>query len=358
MKISVVLLIVAAMSVAGIISCSKTTTGPGTPASGATLNVLLISAGDAPDVNSSNIEAVWQNATALTVNASKIGTDTAGVARSFPISIKSLVSGTDIYFMVQYADPTEDYLKMPLKFNGGDAADPARWQKQSVYDDGVSFAFEQVPGKSGNLTFTSNGCAMLCHTPTTPNGPGMYSDDSGQYDVWYWHSGKSNGCGYADDDISEGNPVYQLLSDDASVENYQNNADDFTGGSIPAKIAGGNNQQLDKRYFVEFETGQAFTGKEKNPATGSPWAAGDRVPGYTIANPTPSNDYFDVQARGYWSNGMWTVKFHRKLNTGVDHLDTQFAHGKSYLFSVAVHDATPPDVHYGDANSSFTLAIP
>jgi hypothetical protein len=51
----------------------------------------------------------------------------------------------------------------------------------------------------------------------------------------------------------------------------------------------------------------------------------------------PSGPVADVQAKGEWANGKWTVEFKRKLNTG--HKDqTVFAVGKSVAFAVATFD--------------------
>jgi hypothetical protein len=115
---------------------------------------------------------------------------------------------------------------------------------------------------------------------------------------------------------------------------------------------------LDMSRYLATETAQNFDGTKNNPSTGAKWAVGDRVPGFTIGNPTPGNDYFDVQARGYYSGGKWTVKFARVLTPQANHLDITLKSGSTYRFSFAVHDATPPDNHYGVANQAFTLQIP
>src|SRR6185369_3436068 len=102
-------------------------------------------------------------------------------------------------------------LTQPLLFKGGDPQDPLNWTREtSMYDDGVSLIFEMTQGTNGAKTFSSDGCAMLCHASEKDFGggliapPGMYSESIGRYDLWYWHAGKSNGCEYADDEISIG----------------------------------------------------------------------------------------------------------------------------------------------------------
>ncbi len=318
--------------------------------------------GDLPSVNTATVESIWQNATSLTFTASKIGANFSGSDRTFTVDVKSIVSDNDIYFLVQYDDPTEDYLRTPLAFLGGDPTDPTRWTKLNAYDDGVSMIFEMTPGTSGAMTFAANGCAMLCHTSATAvANAGMYSEDTGKYDLWYWHSGKSNGSGVADDDAVLGVPNFGILTDDNNAENYQNNIlDGPTSGYTPYKIAGGNNRNLSKSDFIASETAVIFANNSTiNPATGAAWKSGDRVPGYTIANPTPtSSDFFDVQSKGYWANGKWTVKFHRKLITNNSGSDLVLVSAHQYLFSLAIHDNNSPNNHYGASQKAFKLIIP
>ena len=135
----------------------------------------------------------------------------------------------------------------------------------------------------------------------------------------------------------------------------------ITRGYVPSLVAGGTNRNLDTKYFIAEESALSFAnGVSNNPATSKPWAVDAVVPSFTLAKPyDPSNDYFDVHAKGYYANGTWTVKFQRKLNTGVsNNLDTQFASGNEYLFSFAIHNNNAPGNHYGVANKSFKLKLP
>jgi hypothetical protein len=341
-----------------LISCSAKSNPSNSTPTADTSTVLsafkLASDNDAPDYTSQAVESIWASATPFIVTASAIGDNFTG--NSFPVTIKSVVSSQNIYFLVQYDDAEADYLEQPLKFKGGDPNTPANWVRDSSsHEDGVSMFFELLPGISGTKTFTADGCSMLCHSASTTNGTGMYSENGGRYDLWFWHAGKGNGCGLADDEMSIGDPVYAIQKDDDNAETFKNNvlsSPDF----LPYLVPGGNNRNLDKHLFVAEETAVPFS--TINPATGAAWAAGDKVPGSTVALPIGTNDYYDVKAMGFWANGKWTVKFQRKLNTGIYNLDTQFASGNQYLFSFAVHNNNAPGDHYGVANKSFKLKIP
>ncbi|MDP4221118.1 MAG: ethylbenzene dehydrogenase-related protein [Bacteroidota bacterium] len=340
-------------------SCSSKD-NPSTADTGSTLQSFkLANDGDAPNYDSPTTEAIWDSATPLVLTAAPIGDGFTG--NSFPVTIRSVVSSQNIYFLVQYDDANENYLQQPLHFQGGDPHDGANWTiDKTTYEDGVSLIFESVAGTSGAKTFPTDGCAMLCHTTPSSNwDKGMFSESIGRYDLWHWHAGKGNASGYADDKVSVGNPNFAIQKDDDNAEIYHYNVIDDSPGYEPYLVAGGANKSLDKRYFIAEESAQTFAkGVSTNPSTGAPWATGDIVPSFSIAVPTaPSNDYFDVRAKGYYSGGKWTVKFQRKLGTTSVN-DVQFASGNQYLFSFAIHNNTAPEDHFGVANKSFKLMIP
>jgi hypothetical protein len=59
---------------------------------------------------------------------------------------------------------------------------------------------------------------------------------------------------------------------------------------------------------------------------------------------TPTGSSADVQAKGDWANGKWTVEFKRKLNTGHKD-DTVLAAGKSLGIAVATFDKAEKGDH-------------
>ena len=68
----------------------------------------------------------------------------------------------------------------------------------------------------------------------------------------------------------------------------------------------------------------------------------DMMPQYPTQKPTGSAA--DVQAKGDWANGKWTVEFKRKLNTGNKD-DTAFVIGKSFGMAVATFDKAEKGDH-------------
>jgi hypothetical protein len=54
----------------------------------------------------------------------------------------------------------------------------------------------------------------------------------------------------------------------------------------------------------------------------------------------PSGSAADVQAKGEWANGKWTLELARKLNTGNPD-DAAFDVSRTYKIAVEVQDADP-----------------
>jgi hypothetical protein len=359
--------IIGVMCLFTLISCSnKDNPSANGTITGSTLQAFkLTNNADAPDYSSSTVEPIWNSAEALSVSASPIGDNFSGSTTPIEATIRSLVSSDNIYFLIQYADADENLLAQPLLFKGGDPQDPINWtQEITAYDDGISLIFEMVAGSTGTKTFSSDGCAMLCHSSEKDFGgglivpPSMYTESAGRYDLWHWHAAKSNGCEYADDKISIGIPNYGIKADDENAEIYDNNVISYHPGYVPSLVAGGSNRNLNKQLFIAEETAQNFSNVSKNPATGSTWKANDRVPSSSLASADPSNDNFDIHAKGFYSGGKWTVKFQRKLTEGNANNDIRFAHGNEYLFSLAIHNNNSPGNHYGAENKVFKLKIP
>ncbi len=350
------------LSCLAIIGCKDSATTTPTTDNSTTLVATVIASASAPDVNSATIESAWDGAAPITVSVSPIGTPFTGDVTPFSVSIKAVRTDQDIYFLAEYDDASQDMLRQPLKFNGGNFSDEKNWSfEDKTYDDGFSFIFERDPGTSGAKTFGANGCTMLCHeTKTAKWDAGMFPESEGRYDLWYWNAGKSNGCGFADDKACLGNPNFGIVVDEPNKDIYGFNVIDFSPGFLPFYIAGGTNGGLDKRYFITESSAVAFGAPtSKDPSTGDIWKAGALVPGYTIKpySALDPSSYYDVKSKGYYSGGKWHVKFKRKLNTNQDELDVTFAPGNSYGFSFAVHNHNAPGNHYGVADKMFTLKL-
>ncbi len=357
--VRIAIITIASLIALQFMGCAKqdptSTTPTNTTADTTTLAAKHISQSDEPSVASGTIEPVWQQATPLTLDAPA----TNGTSNPIHVTLQSVYSDGNIFVLAQYDDATQNMLNLPLRFKGGDFMDHNNWTlDSSQYEDGFSFMFEMATATAPGKTFVNNGCSMACHTTSTAKwAPGMFAENDGTFDVWFWRSSTSNATGLAEDNISVGSPSYLIDYDDPSAQVVGYNVDN-SPAYLPFYVAGGDNSGLDKHFYI-FQPTEASFGATTNPVTAAAWTKGDVVPTSTInvINPSGTNDFWDVKARGYWSNGKWTVKFKRALTTASVGKDVQFAAGGSYPFAFAIHNNNAPKDHYGVATRSLKLNL-
>ena len=69
------------------------------------------------------------------------------------------------------------------------------------------------------------------------------------------------------------------------------------------------------------------------------WKEGDMIPEYYVSRAMAKGSAADnSNAKGTWENGMWTVEWVRKLDTGNPQDDKILNEGNAYTFGFAVHD--------------------
>lgn len=145
--------------------------------------------------------------------------------------------------------------------------------------------------------------------------PDMLAGVEGKWDVWEWGAFRSS-TGYARDKVhlfTKTRPrgvkgkmrtdrhertIYLALTDDEGVPNF--------------KQLEPPDQKVDKAPRFEAQT--------------------------------PSGSAADVEARGAWADGRWTVELKRRLNTGHKD-DTAFTPGTPVEFAVAIFDAAEKSDH-------------
>lgn len=160
---------------------------------------------------------------------------------------------------------------------------------------------------------------------------------SGFVDLMQWRAHRSNPVGMADDgyvleyrltdagknifgtnwDKEANQPKYMF--DEAKVGFKSRTMDEIRDLSQPSSL------------IVE-ENAVAF-----DPDAG--WAEGDMIPEYFVTRASAEGSAADNSAAtGTWEDGMWTVLFTRKLDTGHPEDDKIMEVGGVYDFNFAVHD--------------------
>lgn len=133
------------------------------------------------------------------------------------------------------------------------------------------------------------------------------SDDSYSADIWFWKACRTNPVGYADDNI-------HLL------------------GSQPVKDAVRLASKTGRNVYLLRREDSGSAAYRVNLVTEH---VEDVVPRYI--NQEPSGSRADVEARGVWNNGRWTIEFVRPLKTGNND-DVQFDPRLVYQFGVSRYE--------------------
>ena len=207
------------------------------------------------------------------------------------ISIKAVHDGTSICFLLVWADADKNDQASPLIWK-----DTAYEADDDKVEDACVLGFE-MEGK-----FDSD----------------MKAGIESKWDVWEWGAAKTNSTGYALDRTH----VYSK-----------------TAPTPPIKA----------RRLTTRDGGQIYFSHPIDE--GTPCYTKIEIPEKKVKDvmlqyqpQKPSGSAADVEAKGEWADGKWTVEFKRKLNTGHKD-DTVFVPGKPLSFAVAVYDKNEKGDH-------------
>ena len=199
--------------------------------------------------------------------------------------LKSVYTNEKVYFCIQYQDTAENPFHKPWL-----------WNKDKS---------EYLSGPHREDTFVFKWSMM-----DDPVNLSNFSEDLYTADIWYWKANRTNMAGYADD-------KRQILSDKPGK------------GATETVSASGK-----KRYlFRKSDAGKPPYKEIKNAPTEFSTQLVNR-----FEPATPEGSRGDIEAKGSWNKGFWTIEFARKFNTGHDD-DVQFdpKSDKTYLFGVSIY---------------------
>jgi len=276
------------------------------------------------------VDDVWATAQPLTIKVS-------GGANNFSTDfvVKALYDDKNIYFLAQWKDSTQSLRRVPYQKQAD-----GTWKKLSdpndkggdnnlYYEDKFSFIWNINNSIKG---FNEAGCFVACHPGEGKPYGNMYTANPGEIgDIWHWKSVRTGPVGQIDD---------QYLDD----TRYDKEKAPEAGRKSDPKTAGGyTDNPLDEKKFPKFAL------KDNKPAPpywildvekvafdDTKYKVNDEVPSIVIA--PMSGDRGDISAAQSWKEGVWTVEWTRKLDTGSK-FDVQFTDlSKGYFFAVAVFD--------------------
>ena len=251
-----------------------------------------------PTIDGKADDDAWKTAKELVVKIDQPDEETPKKT----ISIKAVHDGNEICFLLVWADPDKNDQHSPFIWK-----DPAGYEPdEEKVEDACTLAFE-LEGK-----FDSD----------------MKAGIESKWDVWEWGAARTNPSGYALDRTH----VYSRQAPAPPIKARR--LTDRSGGQI---------------YFSHpIDAGTPCYTKIEVPEK--------KTTPIVLQYPSqkPTGSAADVQAKGEWANGKWTVEFKRKLNTGNKD-DTAFVVGKSCGMAVATFDKAEKGDH--DVSKAFQLKI-
>ncbi len=265
-------------------------------------------------------DKVWDSVKATRVTASE------GPQGDVEISLKVLYTDKDVYFLAQWPDKT-------MSLNRLYELDGKEWKKVKGSEDRFNIMWD-----IGNTVkeFPAKGCTVLCHKEDKKvllktGGPGE------RMDVWHWKAQRSNPVGFVDDQWL-GHEIKKVGEDEVARDS-------------DAKTAGGYSDNWDKEArrpkftFKEgAKPGPILLKKDAVEIKDQKFKAGDRLPREVLEKPVGSRG--DIEAKGVWEKGRWTLEMKRARDTGDKENDVQFTDaGRPYYFGISVHDDAGDEDH-------------
>jgi hypothetical protein len=296
---------------------------------GAEKNVLVAKkVGTAPTIDGA-MDSLWKQAAPLKVKV--VGG--RNLPKGTEVTLRALYAGDTVYFLVQYADPTQSFRRAP-------------WQKQA---DGSWKKLEDPKDKGGdnnlyyedkfawiwNIStpdFEKKGCLAACHTGEGKPYGNKYTAKAGErLDMWHLKSVRTGSVGQTDDQY-----VDDTRYDLEKAKEAGRKSDPKTGGGYTDNVTADKkgpqfalkgNKPAPPYWIVD---------SEKEPFDDAKYKAGDEVASIIVAPFT--GDRGDLPTQAVWKDGVWTLEIARKLQTGSE-FDIQFGDlKKEYAFGVAVFD--------------------
>lgn len=273
-------------------------------------------------------------------------------------TIKSLYDDKNIYFKVEYNDPTKSVSRYPWIKQSDGSWKQMKKKDQTGHDNSY---YEDKVGLYFNINargFAKKGCAIACHITKDGMNNGLsdtsagrkYTRKEGQtIDMWHWKSVRT-GLAF---DLTHDQYV-DHIADPKISKNWGRHGDE--------KLAGGykNNINKDKKMpmYMNKNVDNTLTylkDSEKVPFVDT-FKTGDMVPGIVVSKMAGSAA--DIKTTSKYANGKWTLIFKRALKTSHPKSkiqDVQFNTKKPAYFGLAVFDNSQINhiFHEGSIKLSF-----
>jgi len=333
-----------------------------------------------PPTIDGTIDPMWDNSPKLQFSTA-VPEVTGDVFRGYTgnvipsVTMRSAYDATNIYFLVQWEDPTKSLKRLPWYF------DPAtkRWAQESgtfgfasspyrpaFYEDKVAFLWNINNSVSG---WNSGTCYKSCHTglPAADGSSRHYTNfPTERIDMWHWKSvrGGVNAGNQINDQVQNSN-YPNGRTNDPGADVYQNNVQTLNqpgigSVSVPKYVIPGRN---DYGWIMNAEvtagTAKLITAIDANgvltlsdattidPNVGTDYqrtgtygsgGVGPKViPGLTL-NDAYTGSVGDISCKASYTGSGWILEFKRALNTGDATNDVDFSPLADQYFGFAIFE--------------------
>ena len=298
-------------------------------------NTLLASkVAAAPALAAGAGDPAWNAARPLRIDLA--GGENFGGKGSTTATLKAVYTADTVYFLVQYADPTNSIRRGPYQKQADGS-----WKKltdpkdkggddNTYYEDKWAFLW---PIDNSVKGFEQSGCMVTCHLGEGKPYGNKYTANAGEMlDMWHMKGGRTGPLGNVDDQYADNTrydaqktPNAGRKSDPGGPEyggmKLVNGKPEFMNRDAKAANAGGT-------YYV--------IDGNKVPFDDSKFKAGDEVASYLIF--PLKDDRADIKVATSWKDGVLTSVVARKLVTGSKY-DVQFKDlAAQYPFGFAAFD--------------------
>ena len=373
------------LAIGYFVSCTKDDQALDTPASQVINNstdLVAVNTSTPPTIDGT-IDAMWANSQVLEFSTA-VPDVTGDVFRGYTdniipsVKMRAAYDATNIYFLVQWSDPTKSLKRSPWYFN----PTTKRWaQEKGTFDfDPVTGAILRLPFYEDKIAFLWNidnsvtgwnsaTCYKTCHTglPAIDLSSRHYTNyPSEKIDMWHWKSvrGGVNGVNQLHDQYQD-NTYPNGRKGDPGIDIYQNNTQNLviTASSpaitvaVPKYVIPG---RTDYGWIMNTEV-TAGTAKQEmavdangvltlsdattiDPNMGTDYqrvgadVGPKAIPGVTL-NDSYTGSAGDILCKAVFSAGSgWTIEIKRALKTTDAVYDVDFSSLADQYFGFAVFE--------------------
>ena len=252
------------------------------------------------------------------------------------VTMKSLYDDEYIYFLIQYNDPTKSLARFPW-IKQKDGSWKQMKKKDSTGHDNTYY--EDKVGIFWNINtegFNNEGCMIACHMDIegdTSAGRKFTNNAGETIDMWHVKNVRTSPLGQVDDQFVDS------TSDGKTNKGWGRKGDVKTGGGYTNNVNKDKTAPAYMNYPPSKEAQYYILPSLKTPFVDI-FKPGDVVPGIIIdAFQGPRGD---IEMRGKWDKGVWTIEIRSQLVTSGEKSeiqDVQFDDlSKIYNFGISVFD--------------------